>query len=229
MADCLSLLRKSGLFSDLSEEVLQQHILPHSVLSDYAKGQFLIEPRQLVNGLAVVLSGKVQIMHLFYDGSYSLMSSLTAGHILGADLVCTRSRLSPYHAVAATPTRILQFPAELLTTPGMLPESQRLLILDRLLTLISHENMRKEYRLAILSQKGLRERIITYLTMQSARLQQTTFSIPFSREELAAFLCVNRSALSHELSRMQQERLISFRKNTFTILNLPQGDNHTMA
>ena len=40
---------------------------------------------------------------------------------------------------------------------------------------------------------------------------------PFSREELAAFLCVNRSALSHELSVMQQEGLITFRKNIFTL------------
>ena len=94
----------------------------------------------------------------------------------------------------------------------------RLIVLNRLLTLISHENMRKEYRLAILSQKGLRERILTYLSMQSARLGKTTFSSPFSREELAAFLCVNRSALSHELSLMEREGLIQFRKNVFTLL-----------
>ena len=90
--------------------------------------------------------------------------------------------------------------------------------ISRLLTLISHENMKKEYRLAILSQKGLRERIMTYLTMQAARRQTNTFSIPFSREELASFLCVNRSALSHELSRMEQEGLITFRKNVFSLL-----------
>ena len=42
--------------------------------------------------------------------------------------------------------------------------------------------------------------------------------IPFSREELADFLCVNRSALSKELGRMQQEQLIRFHRNRF-ILN----------
>jgi len=73
------------------------------------------------------------------------------------------------------------------------------------------------YRFAILSRKGLRERIETYLTMQASRRQTQTFTIPFSREELAAFLCVNRSTLSHELSKMQQEGLISFRKNEFTL------------
>lgn len=86
-------------------------------------------------------------------------------------------------------------------------------------------NMKKEYRLAILSQRGLRERITTYLTMQAARRQTTAFTIPYSREELAAYLCVNRSVLSHELSRMQQEGLISFRKNYFCLHDLNLSDH----
>ena len=61
--------------------------------------------------------------------------------------------------------------------------------------------------------------------MQASRLQRTDFSIPYSREELAAFLCVNRSALSHELSRMQQEGLSTFRKNRFCLHFLQTSEN----
>lgn len=219
MSDLLSVLKTTDLFSDLPDEIILREILPHRQLQEYRKGQFLIEPQQRVNNFAVVLSGKIHIMHIFPEGSYSLMSALSVGDILGADLICTRSQISPYHVVAAATTRVLYFPVELLTKPGSLDEPWRLNVLDRLLTLISHENMKKEYRLAILSQKGLRERIITYLTMQAARRRKTTFAISFSREELASFLCVNRSALSHELSLMQKEGLILFRKNTFTLNN----------
>ena len=210
-------LQKTGLFSALSEEVLRQDVLPHRQVQEYRKGEFLIEPRQQVNRFGVILSGKVHIQHISPEGNYSLMSVLTAGEILGADLICTRTRISPYHAAVAAPTRVVYFPTELITRPGFIREPWRLKALTALLTLISHENMKKEYRLAILTQKGLRQRIVTYLTMQAARLQKNTFSIPFSREELAAFLCVNRSALSHELSKMQQEGLLSFRKNVFTL------------
>ncbi len=94
-------------------------------------------------------------------------------------------------------------------------------MLDQLLTLIAQENMKKEYRLAILSQKGLRERILTYLTMQVRKRGSNTIKVSFSREEMASFLCVNRSALSHELSLMQREGIIRFRKNVFTLLELP--------
>ena len=88
---------------------------------------------------------------------------------------------------------------------------------------MSDESLRKHYRLAILAQRGLRDRVLVYLTMQAERRGTQTFRIPFSREELAAFLCVNRSALSHELSRMEAEGLIRFRKNEFTLLSAGRG------
>lgn len=77
---------------------------------------------------------------------------------------------------------------------------------------IADENIRKFYRLAILSQHGLRNRVMVYLLMQARRRASRKFQIPFSREELAYFLCVNRSSLSHELSHMEQESCIRFKK-----------------
>ncbi len=128
-------------------------------------------------------------------------------------------------AMAAADTRVVYFPAELMTRPGMLPEMWRTVLLQQFTMWISTMNMKKEYRLAILSKNGLRERITTYLTMQASRRQKTAFTISYSREELAAFLCVNRSALSHELSRMQSEGLISFRKNYFCVHYLSPSEN----
>lgn len=220
-------LKKTELFSDLPNEVILQEVMPCCQLQEYRKGVFLIEQQQKVNRFGIVLSGKIHILHIFPEGNYSLMSALTIGDLLGADLISTRSRISPYYAMAATPARVLYFPAELLTRPGQMEGVWQQAVRMRLLTWVSNENMKKEYRLAILSQKGLRERIWTYLTMQSLRLQRNAFAIPFTREEMAAFLCVNRSALSHELSRMQQEGLLTFHKNFFSLtgmLHPEEGD-----
>ena len=106
---------------------------------------------------------------------------------------------------------------------GALSGEARTILWRNLLTILSDGNLRKHYRLAILAQRGLRDRVLVYLTMQAERRGTQTFRIPFSREELAAFLCVNRSALSHELSRMEAEGLIRFRKNEFTLLSAGRG------
>jgi CRP/FNR family transcriptional regulator, dissimilatory nitrate respiration regulator len=44
------------------------------------------------------------------------------------------------------------------------------------------------------------------------------FSIPYNREGLANYLCVDRRALSRELCNMSDEGLIKFVKNEFEIL-----------
>ena len=58
-----------------------------------------------------------------------------------------------------------------------------------------------------------------FLTLQASRRQTTSFAIPFSREELAAYLCVNRSALSRELGRMQRDGLVETWHGSFKILD----------
>ena len=193
--------------------------MPQGKLMDFPKNAFIIRYQEKVDFFSVVISGRIHTLHSFEDGSYSICHVLHPGGVTGIDLMWTGTRVSPYFAVATEPTRILQFPVSLLEAGGELEEKWRLQILERALTVISMDNMRKEYRLTILSRKGLRERILTYLTMQGAKRRTATFTIPFTREELASFLCVNRSAMCHELSLMQQEGLISFRKNEFTLCN----------
>ena len=47
--------------------------------------------------------------------------------------------------------------------------------------------------------------------------QGRSIAVPFNREEMAEYLCVERSALSHELARMKRDGLIEYRKNRFQL------------
>ena len=218
MQQYIPLLAACPLFCSLREDTVRDFILPHARVQTYPRGAFLIHPQQALTHFGVIAAGSIHITHIAADGESRIMDSLEPGQIYGADLMCTRSRLSPHHAVAYQPTTLLLFPVGLVLDPGAIPEPERQRILSQLLTIIAHENMRKDYRLAILSQKGLRDRLMTYLTMQAAKRGTATFTIPFDREALASFLCVNRSALSHEITVMKRDGLIDCRKNTFTLL-----------
>lgn len=92
-------------------------------------------------------------------------------------------------------------------------------MMESILALIAAEHIRKMYKIEILSRKGLRDRILTFLSIQRSFEGSDDFKIPFNREELADYLCVNRSALSHELRCMEKEHLIYCRKNHFRILD----------
>lgn len=223
MPDLMPVLQKCKLFRNLSDEVIRKIVLPQGTLRRFEKQASIINAQECVKHFGVVVEGQIHILQMFTDGFSSLMNVLRPSYLLGADLVCTDQKRAPYYAVAASEALVLFFPAQMVLAPGTLPEVDRLEVCRQLLTFLSHENMRKHYRLAILSQRSLRSRILIYLVMQAERQGANSFQIPFSREEMADFLCVNRSALSHELSLMEQEGLIRFRKDYFTLLTA--GEN----
>ena len=56
-----------------------------------------------------------------------------------------------------------------------------------------------------------------YLNDQAAIHRSSQFIIPFTRQELADYLCVDRSAMSAELSRLQNEGVLSYHKSAFKL------------
>lgn len=211
-------LQRTRLLLGIPAEVIEKYILPLGVIEEYRKGDELIHAHQRVDAVKMLLTGRVNILYYYGDGSYSLASTESPTRVLALDLIATESKVSPYFAVAAEPASVFSFPSRVLLQPGALPESERQLIMEHLLIMLSNLHIQKEKHLMVLSRNGLRERIITYLSLQAQWAKSRSFDIPFTREEMAAYLCVNRSALSHELSLMRQEGLIEFSKNHFALL-----------
>lgn len=218
MQSFAQLLKNCELFRDLPDEVMEKEIAPYGQLQSIPKGTHLVMAQEKLDYFGIVIKGKINIQYIDDNGNFNIMDILEQDDFFGLDLIYTRKRTSPYHVVASQASQILIFPVALFLNPDLLPGDLHLTLMQRLLQIISDENMRKEYRLAILAQKGLRERITTFLSMQAVKRKTDTFTVPFSRNEMAAYLCVNRTSLSHELSLMEQEGIIRFEKSTFTLL-----------
>ena len=56
-----------------------------------------------------------------------------------------------------------------------------------------------------------------YLRTVANRLKTNEFNISYDRQALADYLCVDRSALSAELSKLKTERVLDFDKNHFCL------------
>ena len=66
--------------------------------------------------------------------------------------------------------------------------------------------------------RGL-QKLLSYFTEQMNINQSPAFDIPFSRQELADYLSVDRSAMSSELSKMQKNGLIRYNLNHFELIS----------
>ena len=93
--------------------------------------------------------------------------------------------------------------------------------LDNLIRISAEKSLSLSNRMMHIAPKSIRERLLSYFSEQAIENRSPRFSIPFSRQQLADYLGVDRSALSNELSKMQRDGLITYRKNDFLLNNLP--------
>ena len=84
--------------------------------------------------------------------------------------------------------------------------------------LVSDKYFSLSRRIDLLVMKSLRAKVAAYLLSEAARAHSLTFSIPFSRIQLADYLNCDRSALSRELSLMQRDGLLDTYRSSFKLL-----------
>ena len=178
------------------------------------KGDIALMEGNKSEHIGVVLSGQMEVVREDYDGNRSLISTAATGEIFAETLCCAEVPESPVTviSVAQSTVMLLDFPRILNTCTNSCAFHSRLIA--NMIKLIAGKILYLETRMSIVSIKTIRLKVVRYLESLGAVPGQV-ISIPFNREEMAEYLCVERSALSHELSKMKRDGLLEYRKNSF--------------
>lgn len=211
-----SALLSCGLFSGIGAaqaEALLKCLGGETVHCE--KNAVLWSAGQRVSRCAVVLSGMVRAETVRTDGTRTLVACHSAGGLVGDILMASPESVSPVYVIAAEPSEILLIPFSAMMggCPKCCPAHERLR--ENLVQEIARKYWAQRRRLGYLAVGSLRGRIAAFLLDRSSG---GAFSLGMSREDMADYLCVNRSALSRELSRMKRDGLIDCYRDTFRIL-----------
>ena len=85
-----------------------------------------------------------------------------------------------------------------------------------LLGIMANRNERLIQKVDITSHRSVRGKILLYLAYES-RSKGKSFRIPLNRQELADYICVDRTTLSSTLSALQKEGLLKTEKEHFEL------------
>lgn len=220
MEKIIDYLINSKLFDGLTREEISffyPRMNAHAL--SISKGMILIYPDDTVQFIGVLLSGELHVSTLDTHGNTVLFRKIAPYELFAAEIACTPTQKSPFVIYSTSHSEILTFPYNLISAKSGIPDEYRCILLKNILDILANNNIRQLYRLELLSKKTLRERVMLYLTFQAKKQEKDSFYIPFNREELATYLSADRSALSRELSIMQKEGLIRYKKNNFEIVN----------
>ena len=216
MKNYLSLLCSTSLFNGLTAEELQTLLSQlGAVVRSYGKGEALVLAGEPSRRVGIVLNGELEAYRPGPQGARIPITHMELGGVFG-DVLGGSSRTSPVTVVASAPCEVLLIPYEQLLLSDGSPAHQ--LALRNLVRTISDKYFSLSRRVDLLVLKSLRAKVCAYLLSESERAGSLTFSIPFSRIQLADYLNCDRSALSRELSQMQRDGLLDTYKSSFKLL-----------
>lgn len=219
MKKYLELLRNTVLFKEINDKDLESMLkCLNARKQSYPKNEVVIMADNEITAVGIVLNGTIQILKEDISGDRIIVDELNDGDLFAETFVCAGVKKSPVTVQTVTPCEIMFIDYNRIITTCSAACSFHTNLIQNMIKLIAQKNIMLNSKLDIISKKTTREKLFAYFAIQMNKSGGNKFEIPFSRDELADYLCVNRSAMSRELCKMRDENIILFNKGDFEIL-----------
>ena len=220
MKNFIDVLKRTKLFSGVSEEeILLMSSCLDAKLKEYKKGEYVFRQGQHISQITVLLKGGLHIQKDDYWGNRTIITHIREGEMFGEAYVSPESGTFPHDVVAIEDASVIFFDIKKMLTVCSSSCKFHSTAVHNLFFAISEKNRNLVRKIEHLSMRSTREKLISYLSEEAKRSGNSSFTIPFKRQQLADFLSVDRSAMSNELSKLRNEGLLEFNKNKFSLKN----------
>lgn len=205
--DYIYSIRKCYLFDGIEDEQLADAIkLLNGRIKKVVKDDYVVQLGGAMQYAGLLLKGKIESSFQNENFDQITMHTFTGGYLFGEGLVINHAKNSPVQVRAVEDSVVLFIDLEMIYAAADNSPIRNILARN-LIKSLAKKNLILNQKVRILSQKSLRDRIFIYLRTLP-KDKDGYVRIPFTQTALAEYLGVNRSALSRELGRMQNEGLL---------------------
>jgi CRP/FNR family transcriptional regulator, dissimilatory nitrate respiration regulator len=150
------------------------------------------------------------------SGDFLVVAEFYSDDILGGNLLFSKKPYYPMTITTQLPSIILEIPKDLLF--NLFCENP--LFLRTYLGSVSDHASILSDKIKHYINKSIRESLVSYLRFEQKRQNTNKIALNISKKMLADKIGVQRTSLSRELKKMQNDGLILFDANHITIINL---------
>lgn len=219
MKKYIPILKRTKLFSGVGEDDIA------SLLSclgarkkEYKKGEYILREGEHISDIFILVEGKIHIQKDDYWGNRSILSVISVDEMFGEGYAAPESGALLNDVVAVEDSSVIFFDVKRILTTCSSACRFHNMIVQNMFFAISDKNRRLVQKLGHMSGRTTRAKLISYLSEEAKCQGSSTFTVPFNRQQLADYLCVDRSAMSNELCKMRDEGMIKFEKSRFELL-----------
>lgn len=218
MEEYLSILKKSNLFSGVQPEEISAMLKCLSArLKHFKKEEFIIRSGDYIHSVGMILSGTALIIQEDFWGRRTIISEVLPGSLFAETYACIPSIPIEMSVISDSECDVLFLDFNKILNVCTSACTFHTRLIQNFLSSIARRNLTLTKKMQHMSKKTIREKLLSYLSAESLKSNSSTFDIPFNRQQLADYLSIDRSALSNELSKLQDEGILTYKKNQFTL------------
>ena len=212
-------LKKCVLFNGLNENEIEAVLgCVSSQKKKFDEGNIIYHQGDIIDEIGIVIEGSVSVVKEDFWGNRSIISIIPKGAIFGEVYASLETKPMDNTVYAAEKSEILFMNiSKILDTCSNSCQFHKNLV-HNMVRVLAGKNIMLMEKISHISKKTTREKVLSFLSAEAKKSGSAYFEIPFSRQEMAEYLSVDRSALSKELGKMRDEKIIDFDRNNFRIL-----------
>ena len=169
--------------------------------------------------IGIILSGHAVMVRYDINGVRTIIESLEEQSIFGAFFTFSISKRSSLEIVSETDCEVMFVRRSEITKrcENACPCHSK--VVENLLELMSEKTINLSERIEVLSQRSIGDKLISCLELIEDKTPEgRTPQIPFSTTALSDYLCVNRSALQREITKLKNAGVLTISKRKFRLL-----------
>ena len=213
---------RSPLFDKISPEDIQKLCKCIDAKEKHIeKDEFVFRAGDDANSIYMILEGSMHIIDEDFWGNRSIIEAMEAYTLFGEAYAIASTEKYFVSVIAAKDSIVLEMkPAQLFE---VCPNgcNCHLVLIKNTMYILSEKIVRLTGKVGHIIKRNMREKILSYLSQCARQSKSSSFDIPYSRQQLADYLCVDRSALSHELAKMRSIGIVRYHKNHFELVEKP--------
>lgn len=218
MREILTALASSSLFSGLTEAEIQEiQTALHGERRAFEREEFLLRAGEPTKAFGVLLSGGALVRQEDFWGNRNILSSLHPGDCFAETFACLPGAVLNVDVTASQPCEALFLKTERLLSGELSAFAGGHLFFQNFLINLAAKNLRLNEKITHMGRRSTRAKVLSYLSSCARRQGGPEFDVPFSRQQLADYLSVDRSGLSAELCRLRDEGLVEFQRGHFRL------------
>ena len=201
------------LFDRIDCETLEHLIQEKQIYKrSYGKGAAVHEQDTECSVMDVLCCGRLVAYSLTANGSETVVFEFGTGSVIGANLMFGGQNRYPMSIYCIDPCTLWHISKSGIET--LLKEYGFVMQFVQALSMNSQGMNRK---IAMYTQKSLRENLLDYLLALSTQQQSRSVLLPVTKKQLADYFGVQRPSLFRELKRMREEGLIEISNKKINI------------